>query len=143
MFTTAIHPAMGSKNGIRNNLSQDKSLVQIHIATMQYSERPAPTLRVKKMPPKKAGPKSGRTFNICWFGITRYPASLIDVILLCRLTLDRYTCIVAIAWAASIPRKSALAVQENLFVNKFFWISAIYLNNMLPESCMKINEKLF
>ena len=83
------------------------------------------------MPPKKAGPKSGRTFKICWLGITRYPASLIDVILLYKLTFDRYTCIVAIAWAVSIPRKSALAVQETLFVIKFFGIFAIYSNNML------------
>ena len=83
------------------------------------------------MPPKKAGPKSARTFKICWLGITRYPASLIDVILLYKLTFDRYTCIVAIAWAVSIPRKSALAIEENLFVIKFFRIFAIYSNNML------------
>ncbi len=83
------------------------------------------------MPPKKAGPKLGRIFKMCWLGMARYPASFIAVILLCRLTLDRYTCIVAITWAASIPRKSALAVQENLFVIKFFRIFTIYSNNML------------
>lgn len=124
-----MHPARGSKKSIRKYFLQDKSRVQIQTAAMLYRERPAPILRVKKIPPKKAGPKLGRIFKMCRLGTARYPASFIADILLCRLTLDKYTCMVAITWADSIPRKSARAVQELLFVIIYFEIFVIYFSN--------------
>jgi hypothetical protein len=38
-------------------------------------DNPAPTLKVKKRPPKKAGPKFWRLGMMRWFGMVRYPAA--------------------------------------------------------------------
>ena len=71
-----------TKNIIRKSFLRDRMRSQIQAAEKDKADRQTPTVNVKKRPPKKAGPISGRLDATCLFGIERYPALLMAAVIL-------------------------------------------------------------
>jgi hypothetical protein len=71
IFSATTEPSQKSKRTIKTGRLRENNRCHTQAAARESKDNPAPKLKVKKRPPKKAGPKSWRLGMMRWFGMVR------------------------------------------------------------------------
>ena len=82
LFTRIMVLNQPNRRNRRKSRFRFKSMPQTQAHAADSIERPVPILNVIKRPPQKAGPHSLRVGNTSEFGMDKYPASIMAVVVL-------------------------------------------------------------